>query len=186
MNTTVSINERACAVCKMTFAEASSTSPEDRLPCPHCGSTARMITVSAASSFTMASELSATVIPHQDLLIEEACELHAAGKHSLAVLVAHMACEVVTSRVIDAAFIKSAFSHMAEPMLDFLNGYNLANSRIRAFYASLTGDDVTQLPLWSKFQESARRRNKLLILVKSFPEKMGKYRWPQPESSLAT
>ncbi|CAM3485500.1 zinc ribbon domain-containing protein [Bordetella sputigena] len=159
MNSQVTQEPLRCVACNTTIDELSSTKPEHRVPCPKCGSTARLISLSATSTISLTSETSARVVPHHDLLIEEAHSLLSAGKHSLAVLVAHMACEVATSRVIDAAFGRSSFPHMAEAMLAFLNGYSLANPRIREFYASLTGDDVTRLPYWAKFQESARRRN---------------------------
>ncbi|MDR8093260.1 hypothetical protein KPB05_38025 [Burkholderia gladioli] len=100
-------------------------------------------------------------MPYPTILLREAGELHAAGKHGIAVLVAHMACEVAVERVITNAFAQSTFQHMAESMLKFLNGYNLANDRIRSFYKALTNDDVTLLSAWPEFKESADRRNRV-------------------------
>jgi hypothetical protein len=45
---------------------------------------------------------------------------------------------------------------------DFLNGYNLANERLRKFYAALTGDEVQTATFWQGFKESVTRRNKIV------------------------
>ncbi|MGF6575081.1 hypothetical protein ABH945_007210 [Paraburkholderia sp. GAS333] len=37
--------------------------------------------------------------------------------------------------------------------------YNLATERIRGFYTALTNNNVTSLPEWKGFKESAERRN---------------------------
>jgi len=55
----------------------------------------------------------------------------------------------------------STFSHMADPVLKLLNGYNITNDRIRGVYAALTSDDVTRLPEWEELKRSAARRNKV-------------------------
>ena len=47
-------------------------------------------------------------------------------------------------------------------MTDFLNGYSLANNRVRKLYTALTGDQVEKASFWQAFKTSAERRNKIV------------------------
>ena len=53
------------------------------------------------------------------------------GQFSISVIVAHMACEVATE--LDPylnSFAAKGIQHLEDTILEFLNGYNLANDRI--------------------------------------------------------
>lgn len=84
------------------------------------------------------------------------------GQSSIAVVVAHMACEVATEEKLSEAFTVKGLQYLQEPVMGFLNGYNLAHDKIRDLYVSLTGDEVHKAGFWSKFKESATRRNKIM------------------------
>lgn len=47
-------------------------------------------------------------------------------------------------------------------MTDCLNGYSLANDGNRDLYVAMTGDEVHKAAFWSKFKESADRRNQIM------------------------
>jgi hypothetical protein len=84
------------------------------------------------------------------------------GEPSIAVVVAHMACEVATERKLSEAFSAKGLQYIEESVTDFLNGYNLANDKNRKLYVSLTGDEVHNSSFWARFKESATRRNKII------------------------
>jgi hypothetical protein len=80
----------------------------------------------------------------------------------IAILVMHMACEVATERSLSESFASKGIRNLEEPFTGFLNGYNLANDKIRSFYTSLTGDKIQDKPFWKKFIKSAKRRNHIV------------------------
>jgi hypothetical protein len=108
-------------------------------------------------------------------LMTVAQDLIEQGQFSIAVVVAHMACEVATEEKLSKAFTEKGLQYLKEPVIAFLNGYNLATQRIRNLYVALTGDEVHNAPFWSQFTESATRRNgiihKGLTVDKSAAEK---------------
>jgi len=73
-----------------------------------------------------------------------------------------MACEVSTERALSAAFASKGLQYLEDPVLDFLNGYNLANDRNRKLYTAFTGDHIDQQAFWPAFKESATRRNNIV------------------------
>ena len=161
MNTTVRVDSDRCSLCGTEIAESASVALDERMPCPKCGSTSRQLSLSAHTTITVTASADAWVIPYPTILLGEARELCSAGKYGISVLVAHMACEVAAERAIARAFAESTFPHMADPMLKFLNDYNLANERIRGFYTALTNDDVAGLAEWQAFKAAAERRNRV-------------------------
>jgi hypothetical protein len=84
------------------------------------------------------------------------------GQFEISVVVAHMAREVSTERALSAAFASKGLQYLEEPVLDFLNGYNLANDRNRNLYTALTADHIERQTFWPEFKESATRRNKIV------------------------
>lgn len=79
-----------------------------------------------------------------------------------AVVVSHMACEIAVERSLSESFAKKGIQDLKEPVVDLLNGYSLANEKIRKLYTALTGDEIQQKPFWPKFTESAKRRNHII------------------------
>lgn len=80
----------------------------------------------------------------------------------IAVVVAHIACEVAVERSFADAFAARRLEDIEESVIDLFSGYNLANKRIRNLYTALTGDEVQNEPFWSRFVGSAGRRNKMV------------------------
>ena len=132
-----------------------------RKPCPKCGSTRRTygVEISLAVSSSVAAE--ATVITYPQKLLTLAQRLIDDGEFGIAVVVAHMACEIATERTLSEAFIAKGIPYLEDSVTDLLSGYNLANPRIRKLYTALTGDEVENATFWQKFKQSAERRNKM-------------------------
>jgi hypothetical protein len=114
----------------------------------------------AVASSSATAEL--TVKTYPQVLLTSADDLLQQGKYGIAVVVAHMACEVATERSLTEAFSKKSISYMEEPVLGFLNGYNLATEKNRKLYTALTGDEVQQQAFWQRFKDSATRRNAIM------------------------
>lgn len=149
-----------CSECGAAVPEESSTGP--RLPCPKCGSTKRTIglrTVLAANATVTARP---TAGSYANVLLGTARKFTKDNHHGIAVVVAHMACEVAVERAMRRAFTTNDVSALARPVLDLLNGYNLGNDRTRKLYAALTNDDIAAQPFWSRFKASSERRNKII------------------------
>jgi hypothetical protein len=73
-----------------------------------------------------------------------------------------MACEVAAERSLSAAFAAKGLQYIEEPIVDLLNGYNLANDKNRKLYTALTGNAIEKEAFWKAFKESATRRNKVV------------------------
>jgi hypothetical protein len=73
-----------------------------------------------------------------------------------------MACEIATERSLAEAFATKKLQYLEAPVDDLINGYNLANDRIRKLYTALTGDEVQTASFWQKFKESAQLRNNII------------------------
>ena len=89
-------------------------------------------------------------------------DLIGAGQFTLSVVVSHMACEIATERSLSESFTKKGIQYLQEPVLDFLNGYNLANKRVRKLYTALTGDEIQKQAFWKRYTDSAERRNRIM------------------------
>jgi hypothetical protein len=103
----------------------------------------------------------ATVITYPQKLLTLARRLIDDGEFGIAVVVAHMACEIATERTLTEAFVSKGIPYLEDSVTDLFSGYNLANNRIRKLYTALTGDEVEKAPFWQKFKLSAERRNKI-------------------------
>ena len=49
-----------------------------------------------------------------------------------------------------------------DAVADILNGYNLANDKVRNLYTSVTGDEIQEQPFWGNFIRSAKRRDNII------------------------
>lgn len=95
-------------------------------------------------------------------LLSVARQLIEQGQPSIAVIVAHMACEVATERRLSEAFVTTGVQHLKDAVTEFLNGYSLYNRKNRKLYEALTRDKVAQTPFWPNFKKSAKRRNDII------------------------
>jgi hypothetical protein len=110
----------------------------------------------------LSGTIQAEVITYPETLLSAARSLIDEGQFSIAVVVAHMACEIATERSLSESFAKRGVQYLEQPVTDLLNGYNLATERIRKLYSALTGDEVQNAGFWQKFKESAKRRNRIV------------------------
>jgi hypothetical protein len=152
-----------CASCdEPIIGEPAAVESPSRIPCPRCGSTSRRynLTAEAAGHATATADLSVTTYPQ--MLLSQAHDLHRTGRFGISVVVAHMACEIAAERSLSAAFRLKGIQYLEEPVLDFMNGNNLANPRNRKLYTALTGDQIEKQPFWEKFTTSATRRNSVI------------------------
>jgi hypothetical protein len=105
----------------------------------------------------------ADVLTYPRRLLTMARSLIDQGEPSIAVVVAHMACEVATERRMSEAFVTKQVEYLKDAVTSFLNGYSIAlNKRTRDLYITLTGDKVQQTLFWPNFKKSARRRNHII------------------------
>ena len=98
-------------------------------------------------------------ISYPEKLLTAAQELIEKGEFSIAVVVAHMACEISVERAISRAFKTKGLDNLEQPVEDLLSSYNLANPRVQNIYNAISGDEIQKQPFWQQFKESAVRRN---------------------------
>lgn len=152
-----------CGQCgELIVDEAPSGDPAQRKPCPKCGSTTRTFSVGAQFTASGNVTVQAEVVTYPQNLLLLAKTLIDENRFSIGVIVAHMACEVATERSLSEAFVRNGLQYLEDSVDELLNGYNLANDRIRKVYTALTGDEVQTAPFWQKFEESAQRRNQII------------------------
>jgi hypothetical protein len=102
------------------------------------------------------------LLSYPRVLMNVARSLIDQNQFTIAVVVAHMACEVATEQMLSQSFSTKGLEYLKASVTDFLNGYSLYNKRNRKLYVALTGDEVHKATFWSKFKESARRRNNIM------------------------
>jgi hypothetical protein len=133
--------------------------PAQCAPCPKCGSTSRRIKMPEATGIiTMLASSGTptlTLSGLEDALLTRAQELIATGDFMIAVVVAHIACEISAERAILRAFAERGIEYRDEQYPNF----HLANCRPCSFYNALTGGQIHKQPFWPGFKKSAARRN---------------------------
>lgn len=155
--------DTCCSECGHVITdEASSTDPAQRKPCPQCGALTRTVSVSGEICATGDITGSIKIITYPQKLLATCKGFIEDGEYSISVVVAHMACEVATERALSAAFASKGLQYLENPVLNFVNGYSLANDRNLKLYTALTGDHIEQRSFWQAFKESATRRNKII------------------------
>lgn len=154
-------NGAQCAACGHMITDEPADLSR-RKPCPKCGSTARAISFQGQISVTasVSAELEFTTYPQT--LLNLARSFSDQGHFDIAVVVAHMACEIAVERSISASFVRKDIQYLEGAITDTLNGYNLANSRVLKLYCALTEDNMQTQPFWQAFIESANRRNNII------------------------
>jgi hypothetical protein len=141
--------------------EHLSGDPTQRRPCAKCGSTARDSSGHARALASGNATVQAEVVTYPQNLLSLARTLIDEGRFDIAVIVAHMACEIATERSMSEAFVTKG-QYLETSVDELLNGYNLANDRVRKLYTALAGDEVHTEAFWQKFKDSARRRNNII------------------------
>lgn len=152
-----------CGGCGIAIvAETPHGDPSKRKPCPQCGSLARAFSLEGHVTVHVSATAELTAVTYPQILLATSKGLIDAGQFGISVVVAHMACEVSVERALSAAFASKGLQYLEEPVLDFLNGYNLGNDRNRKLYTALTGDQIEQEGFWADFKASAIRRNHIV------------------------
>jgi hypothetical protein len=140
-----------CAQCGELIGELRRDDPAQWKPCPKCGSTSRTFPVhmdaTAQGEHSTAVDADATVqvqlaAYYPQMLLNLAQRLIDEGQFSIAVVVAHMACEIATERSLVEGSVKKV-----------LNGYNLANDRIRRRYTELDRGQSATRSVLGEFQK---------------------------------
>lgn len=134
--------------------------PAQRVPCPQCGSTMRSMNLPASTAHfsLVGGSATFTITPYSETLLDKAQELIAKGDFSIAVVVAHMACEISAERAISRAFAEKGIEYLEESVSALLPGYNLATDRVRKLYNAVTGKPIQEQGFWQAFKNSAQRR----------------------------
>ena len=152
-----------CGKCgKPIIGESPSGDAAQRQPCPQCGSLTRRFDVQVSDAITVVGCVTAMVITYPERLLTTAKILIDNGEFSIAVVVAHMACEISTERALSQAFAAKGIEYLEESVEDLLPGYNLANDRVRNIYNALKGDEIQKQSFWQAFKQSAALRNKVI------------------------
>jgi hypothetical protein len=152
-----------CGQCGESIVDESpSGDPAQRGPSPKCGSTVRAFSVEAHFTASAQATVQAEVVTYPQNLLFLARTLIDEGRFGIAVIVAHLACEIATERSLSEAFVTKGLQYLEASVDEFLNGCNLANDRFRKLYSAMTGDEIQTAPFWNKFKESAQRRNNII------------------------
>src|SRR5437870_1207539 len=85
--------------------ESSSLEMAQRQPCPKCGSLARNVSGQMTGGLVLGGNFTANLISYPEKLIETARTLYHNGEFSMAVVVAHSACEISVDRAFSRGFL---------------------------------------------------------------------------------
>jgi hypothetical protein len=118
--------------------------------------------IDISASVVSEQQVHVEFVTYSQRLLSVARRLIDEGEFSLAVVVAHMACEIATEASLSEAFVKKGIPDLEKSVMNFVNGHNLATERIRKLYTALTGDNVQNEAFWPKFKTSSERRNAII------------------------
>jgi hypothetical protein len=151
-----------CKNCGTPITGEPTDDPAGRKPCPSCGSLGRGFNMNASPGvYTLTGhDVDLIYVSYPEKLLTVAQDLIAKGEFSIAVVVAHMACEIGVERALLRAFKAKGIDFLEQAIEDLLPSYNLANERVRNLYNAATGDQIEKTSFWQHFKESATRRNK--------------------------
>lgn len=159
--------EKSGPACTFCGQRITGESPEQPTPCEYCSSLAggypHLVVLTEAIAGSAVGFVEGATYPQ--ILLSIARFL--LGKKDdklcgLATIMAHLACEVAIERSLSDSFARKGIQSIEETVADILNGYNLANDKVRKLYASLTGDEIQEQPFWGSFLRSAKRRDNIV------------------------
>jgi hypothetical protein len=155
------------AVCTFCGQRITGESPGPPNPCEYCSSLAggypHLVILTEAISGSAVGYVEGATYPQILLSIAR----YLLGKNDdklcgLATIMAHVACEVAIERSLSDSFARKGIQSIEDTVADILNGYNLANDKVRKLYTSLTGDAIQERPFWGGFLRSAKRRDDVI------------------------
>jgi hypothetical protein len=157
MNDSVFINN-----CGTPINGESNNDDARRKPYPKFGSRGRGFKMNAGTGVFNVKGHHADWIcfSYPEKLLTTAKDLIEKGEFSVAVVVAHMACEISVERAIYKAFKAKGVDYLQRPVKDLLSSYNLANDIVQNLYNAVTDSEIQNEAFWQQFKESATTRNK--------------------------
>jgi hypothetical protein len=147
------------STCKQCRAEIDDKAMRD--PCPTCGSILRdiRIVVEPARVVLTGYPVELIVVRLYTKLLGYSEQLFVSGEHSVAVIVAATACEVVIDRAFAMAFQKKGVSELDEPIGKLIGTNALVREQNRKLYEALTGDQIGQASFWAGYRTLVEHRN---------------------------
>lgn len=157
-------SDTTCRDCGAVLDDTLVDGAGKLLPCPNCGCTRslKVATPGVATVGITAHDVTAVLISYPDRLLVTAKRLFDEREYSVAVVVAHMGCEIAVQRAISNAFKANAIGYLEMPVRNLLNGYSLNNENNRDLLLALTGKEVQKQPFWDELQKSTTRRNRAI------------------------
>jgi hypothetical protein len=160
-------DDRSGAVCTFCGQRITGESPEQPSPCEYCSSLTggypHLVILTEAIAGSAVGYVEGATYPQ--IMVSIARFLLAKNDDKLcglATIMAHLACEVAIERSLSDSFARKGIQSLEETVADILNGYNLANGKVRKLYTSLTGDQIQEQPFWGDFLRSAKRRDDII------------------------
>ena len=160
-------DEKSGATCTICGQPITGESPEQPNPCEFCkslsGGYPHLVILTEAIAGSAVGYVEGATYPQ--ILLSIARFLLGKNDDKLcgvATILAHLACEVAIERSLSDSFARKGIQSLEDPVSDALNGYNLANDKVRNIYASLTGDEIQEQPFWGNFIRSAKRRDNII------------------------
>jgi hypothetical protein len=151
---------------------------EERILLDESSNKSYVLNAGSGSYVILGAEASCVVVTYPQKLLALAQELINREEHSVSIVVTHIACEVAVDRAFAQAFKAKGIESLEDAVEELLPSNNLGNDRVRQLYTALTGDAIQNQPFWSRFKESAGRRNKVSHNGKIYDK-------PEAEASLA-
>jgi hypothetical protein len=155
------------ATCTFCDQPITGESPEQPNQCEYCNSLSggypHLVNLTEAVAGAAAGYVEGATYPQ--ILLGITRYLLARNDNKLcglATIVAHLACEVAVERSLSDSFARTGIRSFEDAMADILNGYNLANDKVRKLYTSVTGDEIQEQPFWGNFIRSAKRRDNII------------------------
>jgi hypothetical protein len=124
--------------------------------------TNRTYVYEGSGGITLGGSAKVEFVPYPDSLLKNAGALCDGGHYGMAVIGAHMACEVAVQGVLFQAWAAKNLPSVGAAVDDLFSGYNLGNDRIRDLYVALTGKEVQKQKFWGPFKESSVLRNHIV------------------------
>jgi hypothetical protein len=159
--------EKGVVACTFCGQPVTGESPEQTNPCEYCSSLSggypHSVILTEAIAGSAAGYVEGATTPQ--ILMSIASFLLARNDDKLCGIVtilAHLACEVAIERSMSDSFARKGIRSLEEPVADVLNGYSLADEKVRNLYTSLTGDEIREQPFWDRFIRSAKRRDHIV------------------------
>ena len=129
-----------------------------------------VITPDVATARATAIPPEVVISPYELSLLSKAQKMHDQHEYGLAVIAAHMACEIAATQAFSRALKSQGLAKLDDPISDFFNGFNLANERNRNLFNAVTNLEIHKRPFWDGFKNSAKVRNEIVHSIRMVHE----------------